>query len=109
MSIDILSNILINNITKNISLEELQNEIILYLIENHEKADDLCKKFARNIFITNKWDIEQIYQFLNLCRNKFNNLNELQIDIIEDAFKDIHFTFHKKNKKGETLLDIIKK
>ena len=105
---NILSNILFNDLNNNISLFELIDKIILFLIDNFETAGKICKKFGKIIYKTNRWDIDEIFQFLNFTHNIFDGLKEFQIDIIEDTLRETHFSFNKKNNKGETLLNILK-
>ena len=106
INIDVLTNILFNNLNKQISLTELKEKIIFNLIDKYEETDYISKRFAKNIYTSCKWEVEEIYKFLNYGKNIFNKLNELQKDIMEDTFKKTHFSYDKKNNKGETLLDI---
>ena len=108
INVDILTNILFNDLNKNIPITELKQEIILYLIDKYKETDDICKKFKKTICKSNQWDIEEIYQFLNFSKNFFIKLSEIQIDIIENTLKETHFNFNEKNNKGETLFDIFK-
>ncbi len=104
---DLLTNLLFNDLKKNISLDELTDEFILDLINKYEQTDDTTKKMAKTIYKSNRWDIEYIYKFLNFCKNYFDKFNQTQINIIEETFKKTQFSFNKKNNKGETLFDIL--
>ena len=107
INIDLLINIF-KILNKNISLDDLKDAIKLVLIDIYDRNDNISKAFAKIIYKFNKWDIKEIYKFLNSCYNCFNKLNQLQIDVIEDAFKEYHFSFNKQNNKGQTILDIFK-
>ena len=109
INIDLLKNILFRDLNRNISITELKGEIISILIDNYKETDEISKKFAKIIYQTSRWELEEIYQFLNIGKNIFHKLSETYLYCIEEAFKETQFCFNKRNKQGESLFEIFKR
>jgi len=102
----LFKSILFNDLSKTITLNDLKQKIIFNLIDAYEGTNSVTKNFAKIIYEINKWEIEDIYIFLNFGKNQFIKLNNLQIEILEYSFKETKFALNKKNNKNETLFDI---
>ena len=106
---NLFANILFNDLNKIISLNEIKQKLIINLIDLYKGTNNITKNFAKIICEVNNWEIEDIYKFLDFGNKHFNKLNDLQIEILEDCFKETKFAFNKKNNKDESLFDIFEK
>ena len=68
----------------------------MHIIDLYKDSNSVTKNFAKIIYEVNKWEIEDIYKFLDFGNKNFNKLNNLQAEILEDCFKETKFTFNKR-------------